>query len=62
MPELFATDESKIIDIKNEIIKDVEHNKPKREANNNFLNALTLGSEKFSTSNFRDIMVNSREE
>ncbi len=60
MAEVFKTSRERIIDIAEEIMGEVDHNKPKIGTPNNFIEALKIGSEKFENSSLREIMNSSR--
>lgn len=64
MPELYQSTDEQLINIKNNILKDVDHNKPKmpRSESGSFLDALSIGSQKFSNSKLKEIVVSSQED
>ena len=63
MPELNKSTDEQLINIKNNILKDVDHNKPKmpRFESGSFLDALSLGSQKFSNSKLKNMVADSQE-
>lgn len=62
MEEIFDLSPERIVSIKNEILNEVDHNKPKIEGEDNFLKALSTGAKRFSGSYFEKVMNFSREE
>ncbi len=62
MDENFRLSPERIINIKKEILKEVEHNRPKIEGEDNFLEAFSVGAERFSGSYFERVMNSSRED
>lgn len=61
MPELHKLTDEQLINIKNEILNDVDHNKPKMKplGSQAFLDAMTIGTRKFSNSKLKDIVTDS---
>ena len=60
MPELNRLTNEQIIAIKDDILKDVDHNKPKMRCTKKqgFLDALSIGSDRFSDSPLKDLTQN----
>lgn len=63
MAELFKTKPERIINIKNEILSEVDHNRPKmpRDKNKSFLDAISIGVKKYPKSCFQ-VMMNKAQE
>lgn len=63
MAELFKTKPEQIVSIKNEILREVDHNRPKlpRDKNKSFLDAISIGVKKYPNSCFQT-MINKTQE
>ena len=64
MAELYKSNPEKIISIKKEILREVDHNSPKlpRDTNKSFLDAVSIGVKKYPNSCFQIMMNDVKED